>query len=128
MAMEENQPITGGREAPADTEGLARFVADVLAEQKGEEIVVLRMSDVLPVTDYFVIATGRNVRHVDSLVEVLEKRLKELGVPIRNRSGKDQKYWVLVDLGAIVVHVFRADARRYYDLEMLWGDAERVEL
>ena len=112
--------------APANSEELARLAADVLAEMKGEDIVILRMDEVLPLTDYFVIATGRNARHVDSLVELLEKRVKGLKVPIRNRSGKDTNWWVLIDLGSVVVHVFRAEAREFYDLELLWGDAERV--
>ena len=119
---EKNEPAA----APATSEELARFAADVLAEMKGEDIVILRMDEVLPLTDYFVIATGKNVRHVDSLVELLEKRVKALKIPIRNRSGKDTNWWVLIDLGSVVVHVFRAEARDFYDLELLWGDAERV--
>jgi ribosome-associated protein len=113
--------------APESTAELAHFIAELLRERKGEEISILGMEEVLPVADYFVIGTGRNARHVDSMVEYVEKRLKELRIPILNRSGKDTSWWVLLDLGAIVVHVFRREAREYYDLEMLWADAERVE-
>jgi ribosome-associated protein len=86
------------------------------------------MDEVLPITDYFVIATGRTKRHVDALLEIVEKRMKELGFYPSNRSGKDAGNWILLDYGWIVVHIFRTDEREYYDLEMLWADAQRIEL
>ncbi|MHC4470407.1 MAG: ribosome silencing factor [Planctomycetota bacterium] len=105
---------------------MARLVASLMLERKGEDVVILDMSDVLPITDFFVIGTGRNARHVDSMVELVIKRLKELGLLPANRSGLDASRWALVDYGSVVVHVFQPSEREFYDLELLWGDAERV--
>lgn len=123
MAQETSE---SGASAPLTADDVAKLVADVLEEQKAEDLVVLKMTEVLPLTDYFVIATGRSARHVDSMVELLELRLKKEKIPVRGRSGREANWWVLLDVGPVVVHVFQEEARKYYDLEMLWGDAERV--
>lgn len=114
--------------APPGSDRVARLVAEALDERKGEDIVILGMAEVLPLTDYFVIATGRNARHVDALIENVEQRLKEHGIHFSHRSGRDARTWVLLDYGWVVVHVFQQEARDYYDLELRWGDAERVPL
>jgi ribosome-associated protein len=124
---EESFAVENGA-APLDADGLARLVASLLSERKGEDIVVLRMTDVLPLTDYFVIATGRNARHVDALREHVEIEVKKRGVHRINHAGVDGKVWILLDYGGVVVHVFQPQAREHYDLELLWADAERVDL
>lgn len=86
------------------------------------------MEEVLPITDYFVICNGRNARHVDSLRELVEKRLKVHKVPLLNRTGRDSKSWILLDYGWVVVHIFQPEFREFYDLELLWSDAEVVDL
>ena len=125
--MSEESPQTTNEAAPLDPDRLARLVASLLSERKGEDIAILEMTEVLPITDYFVIATGQNDRHVAALREGVEKRLKELKVAWINRSNRDSKSWVLLDYGPVVVHIFRPEAREYYDLENLWADAGRVE-
>jgi ribosome-associated protein len=107
---------------------VARLASAAILERKGEDLVVLRMDEVLPIVDYFVIATGRNVRHVDSMCELVEKRLKDARVPRLNRTGREAKTWVLLDYGTVVVHLFQPEFREYYDLELLWADAENVPL
>jgi ribosome-associated protein len=112
---------------PLPTDRLAGLVVSLLTERKGEDIVVLKMDEVLPITDWFVVATGRNRRHVDALTEHVLISLKARGVLAQNRSGKDTGRWVLLDFGWVVVHLFQPEEREYYDLEMLWADAEKVE-
>ncbi|MCU0727699.1 MAG: ribosome silencing factor [Planctomycetes bacterium] len=107
-------------------EQVVRLVVDAVDERKGEDLVILRMSEVLPITDYFVIATGRNNRHVDSIADLVEKRLKERGLPVQHASGRETMNWVLLDLGWVVVHLFQPAVREYYDLELKWADAEKV--
>lgn len=79
------------------------------------------------ITDVFVIGTGTSNRHVRSLADDVEHRLRELGDrPIR-REGADYGRWVLLDYGDFVIHLFDAETRDFYDLERLWADAPRVE-
>ena len=112
---------------PLPTDQLAGLVGSLLTERKGDDIVVLKMDEVLPITDWFVVATGRNRRHVDALTEHVLVSLKARGVLAKHRSGKDTGRWVLLDFGWVVVHLFQPEEREYYDLEMLWADADKVD-
>jgi ribosome-associated protein len=107
-------------------EQVVRLVVDAIDERKGEDLVILRMSEVLPITDYFLIATGRNGRHIDSLAELISKRVKERGLRVHHTSGLETMNWVLLDMGFLVVHLFQPAPREYYDLELKWADAEKV--
>jgi ribosome-associated protein len=114
--------------APADSGQLARLVASLLLSRKAEDVTILKMDEVLPLTDYFVIATGQNSRHVRALRDAVEKGLKKYRVLPMNRSPKEAKNWVLLDYGDVVVHLFSPESREFYDLENLWGDAEDLPL
>jgi ribosome-associated protein len=114
--------------APADSDRLARLVASLLISRKAEDVAILKMDEVLPLTDYFVIATGQNSRHVRALRDAVEKGLKKYRVLPMNRSPKEAKNWVLLDYGDVVVHLFSPESREFYDLENLWGDAEDLPL
>ena len=76
-------------------------------------------------TDAIVIATGRSARHVASLAENLARRLKEWGYGTAHVEGLPQGDWVLIDAHDVVVHIFRAEVRAYYDLEGMWSVDER---
>src|ERR1039458_5563432 len=105
------------------------FGAAVAASSKtADSTVVLDVGDLLGITDHFVITSGSNVRQVRTIAEEIELRVKEQGGGSpRYVEGLDDARWVLLDYGQFVVHVFLAEARRYYDLERLWADAPRVE-
>jgi ribosome-associated protein len=79
------------------------------------------------ITDLFVIATGTSRRHILTLAEDAEARLKEIGRRPLRREGVDDATWVLLDYGDVVVHIFDGATRSFYDLERLWGDAPRTE-
>ncbi len=98
------------------------------AESKtDEETVVLEVGEVLAITNWFVITGGRNARQVRTIAEEIERVVAEAGGPRPQRvEGLDALQWVLLDYGDFVVHVFQEDARRFYDLERLWGDVPRV--
>ncbi len=102
-------------------------VAARAAESKsGEDTVILAMGALISVTDAFVITSGRNSRQVRTIVDEVERQLKENHDlhPIRV-EGRSDGYWVLMDYGDFVVHIFLDDARHFYDLEHLWSDAPR---
>jgi ribosome-associated protein len=93
-------------------------------DKKGEATVILEVGAVLAIADAFVITAGANPRQVRTIVEEIEKKVKESGglAPLRI-EGLDDARWVLMDYGDFVVHVFLQEAREFYDLERLWGDA-----
>jgi ribosome-associated protein len=90
--------------------------------------VILEVADVLVVADEFVIASATNDRQVKAIVEEVEHQVGEAGLakPLRV-EGLDDRHWVLLDYGDVVVHVFLQETREYYELERLWGDVPRVE-
>ena len=105
----------------------ARVAGDAIADKKGEDVLILDLSQLLVVTDVFVIASGASTRHVKALASDAEDALREVGrKPIR-REGTDHGEWVLLDYGDLVLHLFDAETREYYDLERLWADAPRIE-
>lgn len=98
------------------------------ADAKGaRDVVILEVGDVLVVADEFVIASAPNDRQVRAIVDDVERIVAEAGhgKPLRV-EGLDQRQWVLIDYGDVVVHVFRDETRDYYELERLWGDVPRI--
>jgi ribosome-associated protein len=105
----------------------AALVAARAADAKlGDNTVVLAMEEFLGVTDAFVITSGANSRQVRTIVEEVERQVKiSAGRSPRATEGLRDLTWVLMDYGDFLVHVFQDEARRYYDLERLWGNAPR---
>ena len=104
----------------------ATVAARAAADKKGDDVVILAVGHVFPVTDAFVITSGANARQVRTIAEEVEDRVKEVGGPApRHLEGLDDATWVLMDYGDFIVHVFVEEVRRFYDLERLWADAER---
>jgi ribosome-associated protein len=105
------------------------MVAARAADTKGaHDVVVLEVGDVLVVADEFVIASASNDRLVKAIVDDVERLVAEAGFsrPLRV-EGLDDRHWVLIDYGDVVVHVFLHETREYYELERLWGDVPRLE-
>ena len=100
--------------------------ARAASEKQGKDIVVLDVHDLIVITDLFVICTGTSDRQVKTIVEEIEKVLREMGHKPVRREGEQESRWVLLDYVDVVVHVFAEEERDYYDLERLWRDAPRV--
>ncbi len=105
---------------------LAIECARVADEHRGEQILVLDMTQLTPIVDYFVIITGSTRRRIHTIVEEIDRAMEEAGEQRLGLEGYDSSRWVLLDYGDIVVHVFDPETREYYDLENLWADAPRV--
>jgi len=106
----------------------ALLMARIAGERLAVEPVVLDLRRVASFCDYFVICHGRSAVHLDSIVDaVLEQTKKREVLPHHCERGRNAQ-WVILDFGGVVVHVFTAEARRFYNLEGLWADAEVVEL
>jgi ribosome-associated protein len=107
--------------------GRALVAADAVVDKKGFDVAVVEVGDILAITDVFVIASGSNTRQVKTIVEEVERVLKDHdGSRPRSVEGLGDASWVLLDYGDLVVHVFLAETRAFYDLDRLWADAPRV--
>lgn len=107
---------------------IALNVTKALDEKKGVDIKLLRIDHVSSLADYFLICTGTSNTHVKTLCDYAEYTMEQLGEPMLGREGHRGQAWELLDFGTLVVHVFTEDARKFYDLERLWADAEVVDL
>lgn len=107
---------------------IALRAAKVLDDRKGLGIKLLEVTDVTSIADYFLICTGTSNTHVKTLCDYAEYALEQAGETVLSREGHRGNSWELLDFGAVVVHVFTEDARKFYDLERLWRDAEPVDL
>jgi ribosome-associated protein len=106
---------------------LALEAARAASEKKATDPVILDVSNVLGLCDYFVIASAPNDRLVRAICEEVELWVKRAGgAGPRSIEGLDDARWVLMDFGDVIVHVFLDEAREFYDLERLWGDVPRV--
>ena len=107
---------------------IAIAVTKALDEKKGMDIRLLKIDRVSTLADYFLICTGTSNTHVRTLCDYAEYTLTELGEPMLGREGHRGNSWELLDFGTIVIHVLTDEARKFYDLERLWADAEQVDL
>ena len=107
---------------------VALTVTKALDEKKGMDIRLLKIDKVSSLADYFLICTGTSSTHVKTLCDYAEYTLDQLGEPMLGREGHRGNSWELLDYGTIVVHVFTEDARKFYDLERLWADAEQINI
>ena len=107
---------------------VAYEVTKALDEKKGIDIKLLKIDRVSSLADYFLICTGTSNTHVKTLCDYDEFTLENLGEPLLGREGHRGNSWELLDYGTIVVHVFTDEARKFYDLERLWADAESIDL
>lgn len=102
--------------------------AAAASAKKGEDIIALDVGDIISITDAFVITSATNTRHVRTIVDEIEKAMKEhASVRPTSVEGLDDATWVLLDYGDIVVHVFLDETRAYYELERLWADAPGID-
>lgn len=108
-------------------EGRVSRIAGMIDELKGEEIVAMDLRGISDFADAFVIATVRSSTHMQALVGRLTEQLKAEGLRPVNTPDMTSTRWTLVDYADVIVHLFDAEARRFYDLEHLWGDAASME-
>jgi ribosome-associated protein len=104
-------------------------VAALAADAKGgEDLVALDVSEPLPLTDVFLLVTGRNERNVVAIAGDIEDKMIEAGAKPLRREGRQEGRWILLDFGDIVVHVFHEEDRMYYSLERLWRDCPVIPI
>ena len=104
-----------------ETRQIEQLVIAALEDIKAKDIEVIDTSKLTPLFESIIIACGDSNRQVRSLARHVGDKVREAGVEILSTEGEDSGEWILVDLGAVVVHIMQPTIRSYYNLEELWG-------
>lgn len=107
---------------------IALTAVKALDSKKGQDIKCLETGHLTTLADYFVLCTATSTTQIKALADVCEKALKDAGEPPHHIEGHRGGTWVLMDFSSVVVHIFMDEARKFYDLERLWGDAQEEDL
>ena len=107
---------------------VAAIAAKALDSKLGKDISLIEITDVSTLADYFLICTATSHTPVKTICDAAEEAMDAAGEPLLNREGHRGGTWVLMDFGSVVVHVFTAETRSFYDLERLWQDGKTVNL
>jgi len=102
------------------SEELLKFILTSLDDDKAEDVVSIELRGKSTIADYMVVCSGRSSRQVSSIAEKLTDRLKQDLGRLSKIEGKDIGDWVLIDVGDVIVHVFRPEVREFYQLEKMW--------
>ena len=107
---------------------LALLAARALSDKKGKEIQVLEIGELTTLADYFVICTATSTTQIKAMSDACEEAMEKQGERVHHIEGHRGGTWLLMDFSSVVVHIFMDEARKFYDLERLWGDAEEIPL
>ena len=110
-----------------ESKALAEKIAGILDNKGATDIQILEVGHMTSITDFFVVASGRNVQNVHTLAEDLEDKLAEEGIEPRRKEGKNGARWIVLDYAHVIVHIFHPEERQYYDIERLWRDGGNEE-
>jgi len=119
--------VSSERKVKIESKEIAILCAKTAENKKACDIKILEIGELMPLTEFFIILTCSNRRHVSSLTEELRLFLKNNKYAIPKVEGSDFGGWVLLDAGFIVVHLFDEKAREFYDLDNLWADAQSID-
>ena len=112
--------------AETKAKAFALAAAKLAAERRCTDIVALDLRGKSPVTDYFIIVTGTSDRQMRTVADEVSAIGKQQGYSLFGQAGYEHARWILLDFVDVVVHIFDGRHREYYDLELLWGDAEKL--
>ena len=107
-----------------DSREMALYAAETLDDKKAFDITLINIGEKAAFADYFVIATGGNVRQIETLVDEVHDRFDEAEIPVKHVEGKKSSGWILMDYGDVVINIMSEDMRNRYNLEKLWADCE----
>jgi len=107
---------------------IVQIAAQAASDKVAENLVALDVTNPMPLTDIFLIVSGRNERQVMAISDGIEDKLLENGVKLLRREGKSSGRWILLDFGYVIVHVMHEEERMYYSLERIWSDCPVVPL
>ena len=113
----------------AELDDVVKLAIKCASEKKAFDMVTLDLREIASFTEFFIIATGTNMRQVQAISDEITEKLKEqMNSRVIRVEGYPTGEWILLDYGDFIVHIFEQKAREFYDLERLWRDAKRVEV
>ena len=121
---EKNMIPENGKDRSAE---LARIAISALEDKKAEDVRVIDIGDVSVLADYFIIANGNNRTQVQAMADEVEQRLGGAGAEPKQIEGYQTGNWVLLDFGDVIIHIFDAQNRLFYDLERIWKDGRQID-
>ncbi len=130
VVISQSTQAGGSREVDQRVESARKFaveLAKLAANTRCSNVNVLDVRGLSPITDFFVLATGTSPRQMRSVTDEAGEFGEERNYKPISQSGIEGETWMLIDFVDVVMHVFNGEARAFYDLDSLWGDAQRVE-
>lgn len=130
MNKNSSQPVQNDTSADKDkvrSTELARLAISALEDKKAEDVRVIDIEEVSVLADYFIIATGNNRTQVQAMADEVEMRLGKAGAAPRQIEGYQAANWILLDFGDVIIHLFDAQNRLFYDLERIWKDGTQID-
>ena len=124
LVPENEQNPAEGKEHSA---ALARLAITALEDKKAEDIRLIDIGEVSVLADYFIIASGNNRTQVQAMADEVEQRLGRAGAAPRQIEDYQSANWVLLDFGDVIIHIFDAQNRLFYDLERIWKDGTQID-
>ena len=106
---------------------IAEIGVEAALDRKANNVVLLDLRGLSSVADFFIICSGNSDTHVEGIANIIEEKLKENDTRSWHREGGKRASWVLLDYIDVIVHIFTEEAREFYGLERLWGDAPKTE-
>jgi len=123
-----SEPLRPTTSSKADIQALADALVTSLEDDKAEDLVRIDLSGKSSLADTMILASGRSARHVGALADHLAKKVKELTGRPASIEGMPNADWVLLDLGDVIVHLFRPEVRSFYNLEKIWASDDAGHL
>ena len=111
-----------------DSKKFAKKIADLIFNKKGYDVRIIDLQNIASFTDYFIICSADSDTQVKAISDEIDKSLRDEGIKCWHKEGLTALSWVLMDYVDVVVHVFKKDARDFYNIEKLWGDAPSIEV
>ena len=110
-----------------EAKAFATKIAGILDNKGATDIQILEVGHMTSITDYFVVASGRNVQFVHTLADALEDKLAAETILPRRKEGKNGSRWIVLDYAEVIVHIFHPEERAHYNIERLWQDGTNDE-
>ena len=110
------------------TKIFAKRIAEFALSKKASDVIVMDLRSVTDVADYFVVCSADSDTQVKAIADEVDEKLLAAGIRCFHKEGYETMNWILLDYFDVVVHVFRTEARNYYNLEKLWGDAPVIKI